>query len=117
MCLPSAMDRVPATVRVRRHIQEILSEDYRRQIVPFRRPLAGKAAEVKIKGQSLLPHITEFVAIQIQTDEGVTGEGLSLGGGLGMAHYLATTIKPLLIGRDPAYREAIPGCGQPGLER
>src|SRR5262245_46058809 len=58
------------------------------ELIPFRRPLGGKAAEVMIKGQSLLPHITEFVAIRISTDEGVTGESLSLGGGLGMAHYL-----------------------------
>ena len=77
------------------------------ELIPFRRPLGGKAADVMIKGQSLLPHITEFVAIRVSTDEGVTGESLSLGGGLGMAHYLATTIKPLLIGRDPAQREAI----------
>ncbi|GGC65333.1 enolase C-terminal domain-like protein [Chelatococcus reniformis] len=77
------------------------------KLVPFRRPLGGKAADVMIKGQSLLPHITEFVAIRIETDEGITGESLSLGGGLGMAHYLANSIKPLLIGRDPAQREAI----------
>lgn len=76
------------------------------RLVPFRRPLAA-AKDVMIKGQSLLPHITEFVAIQIRTDEGLTGECLSLGGGLGMAHYLSNTIKPLLIGRDPADREAI----------
>jgi L-alanine-DL-glutamate epimerase-like enolase superfamily enzyme len=77
------------------------------KLTPFRRPLEGKAKDVMIKGQSLLPHITEFVAIQILTDEGITGESLSLGGGLGMAHYLSNTIKPLLIGRDPAHREAI----------
>jgi L-alanine-DL-glutamate epimerase-like enolase superfamily enzyme len=77
------------------------------KLIPFRRPLEGKAKDVMIKGQSLLPHITEFVAIQLLTDEGVTGESLSLGGGLGMAHYLSNTIKPLLIGRDPAQREAI----------
>lgn len=77
------------------------------KLTPFRRPLGGKAKDVMIKGQSLLPHITEFVAIEIRTDAGVTGEGLSLGGGLGMAHYLSNTIKPLLIGRDPAQREAI----------
>ena len=77
------------------------------RLVPFRRPLEGKAKDVMIKGQSLLPHITEFVAIRLETDEGITGESLSLGGGLGMAHYLSNTIKPLLIGRDPADRELI----------
>jgi L-alanine-DL-glutamate epimerase-like enolase superfamily enzyme len=76
------------------------------KLTPFRRPLDA-AKDVMIKGQSLLPHITEFVAVEILTDEGVTGECLSLGGGMGMAHYLANTIKPLLIGRDPAQRELI----------
>lgn len=77
------------------------------RLVPFRRPLPGKAKDVMIKGQSIAPHLSEFVAIQIRTDEGLTGESLSLGGGQGMAHYLSNTIKPLLIGRDPADREAI----------
>ena len=75
----------------------------------FHRPPAGKASDYAIKntGDSLIDLLTKYVAIQIQTDEGVTGESFSLGGGVGMAHYLAGTVKPFLIGKNPLHREAI----------
>lgn len=77
------------------------------KLTVFRRPLPGAATDVLIKGQSLMSMMTECTAIEIMTDEGVTGESITLGGGLGLAHYLEATMKPALIGRDPAFREHI----------
>jgi L-alanine-DL-glutamate epimerase-like enolase superfamily enzyme len=79
------------------------------KLIAFHRPPAGKASDYAIKntGDSLIDLLTKYVAIQIQTDEGVTGESFSLGGGVGMAHYLASTVKPFLIGKNPMHREAI----------
>lgn len=73
------------------------------------RPAPGTASDFAIKntGDSLIDLLTKYVAIQIVTDEGITGETFSLGGGLGMAHYIASTIKPYLIGKNPLHREAI----------
>lgn len=77
------------------------------RLTAFRRPSAPAAKEVMIKGFSVASLLSESVAVQIFTDEGQVGENLSLGGGLGLAHYLANTIKPFLIGRDPEYLEQI----------
>ena len=73
------------------------------RLVVFERP----SNDVRIKGQSILKLLTQSTAVQIITDEGPTGESVSLGGGLGMAHYIASTVRPVLIGADPARREAI----------
>ncbi|MGV9861762.1 enolase C-terminal domain-like protein [Rhodococcus koreensis] len=73
------------------------------KITVFRRPGDG----TKIKGQSMQHLTADIVALQIITDEGHVGETLSLGGGMGMGHYLASSIKPMLIGRNPLEREAI----------
>ena len=79
------------------------------KLTAFTRPAAGKPSDYAIKntGDSLIDLLTKYVAIQIVTDEGVTGESFSLGGGVGMAHYLASTVKPFLIGKNPMHREAI----------
>jgi L-alanine-DL-glutamate epimerase-like enolase superfamily enzyme len=77
------------------------------RIVPFKRPLPGGSGDVMIKGQSIMSILTEVVAIRIETDAGVSGESLSLGGGEGLAHYIAKTMKPFLIGKDPEYREGL----------
>ncbi|MEZ5687364.1 MAG: enolase C-terminal domain-like protein [Caenibius sp.] len=75
------------------------------KLTVFRRPEAPSDDKVMIKGQSTRSLISEVVAVQVETDEGFTGEALSLGGGCGLAHYLASTVKPFLIGRDPEYLE------------
>lgn len=72
------------------------------KITVFRRPGDG----TKIKGQSMEHLTSDIVAIQVYSDSGHVGETLSLGGGLGMGHYLASSIKPFLIGRNPLDREA-----------
>jgi L-alanine-DL-glutamate epimerase-like enolase superfamily enzyme len=77
------------------------------KITSFRRPLPGKASELMIKGQSIAPYVTDFIAIQITTDAGITGEAISAYGGLSLGHSIADRIRPFVIGRDPAYREAI----------
>ncbi|KAA9153453.1 mandelate racemase [Amycolatopsis acidicola] len=77
------------------------------RISVFRRPADDSAPETFIKGQSMQSLHTELVALRITDDEGHTGETLSLGGGLGMGHYLASTVKPFLIGRNPLEREAL----------
>jgi L-alanine-DL-glutamate epimerase-like enolase superfamily enzyme len=75
------------------------------KLTAFRRPNAPNDKDAMIKGQSIRALMTEVVAVQVMTDEGITGEALSLGGGQGLAHYIASTIKPMLIGRDPEYLE------------
>jgi L-alanine-DL-glutamate epimerase-like enolase superfamily enzyme len=77
------------------------------KLTAFRRPNPPSAKQAMIKGQSIQALMTEVVAVRITTDEGFTGEALSLGGGQGLAHYISATIKPMLIGRDPEYLEAI----------
>lgn len=79
------------------------------RLVAFNRPAPGSAADFAIKntGDTLIDLLTKYVAIQIVTDQGVTGETFSLGGGVGMAHHIASTIKPFLIGKNPLHREAI----------
>jgi L-alanine-DL-glutamate epimerase-like enolase superfamily enzyme len=76
------------------------------KLTAFRRPSSASSGAM-IKGQDIGSLTSEIVAVQIITDEGLIGESLSLGGGQGLAHYIAATIKPLLIGRDPEYLEAI----------
>ncbi|WP_235739097.1 enolase C-terminal domain-like protein [Nocardioides alcanivorans] len=73
------------------------------KVTVFRRPGDG----TKIKGQSMQHLTSDIVALQVITDEGHIGETFSLGGGMGMGHYLASSIKPMLIGRNPLEREAI----------
>jgi L-alanine-DL-glutamate epimerase-like enolase superfamily enzyme len=79
------------------------------RLTAFKRPAPGTAQDFAIKntGDSLIDLLTKYVAIQVVTDEGVTGETFSLGGGIGMAHYIADTIKPYLIGKNPLHREEI----------
>jgi L-alanine-DL-glutamate epimerase-like enolase superfamily enzyme len=79
------------------------------KLTAFKRPAPGTAQDFAIKntGDSLIDLLTKYVAIQIVTDEGVTGETFSLGGGIGMAHYIADTVKPWLIGKNPLHREEI----------
>lgn len=77
------------------------------RLTAFRRPSPPDAKTVMVKGFSAQSLLSESVAVEVVTDEGVTGESISLGGGLGMAHYLAKNIKPMLIGRDPEYMEAL----------
>jgi L-alanine-DL-glutamate epimerase-like enolase superfamily enzyme len=77
------------------------------KLTVFDRPIGGDKREASVKGQSIMPLVAETVAVQIITDEGVTGEVLRMGGGRGLAHYLAATVKPALIGRDPIPREEI----------
>jgi len=77
------------------------------RITVFRRPVDDSNPETFIKGQSMQSLHTELVALQIMDDEGHVGETLSLGGGLGLGHYLAATVKPFLIGRNPLEREAL----------
>lgn len=77
------------------------------RLIVFDREIGGDASEITVKGYSMATLMTETIAVEITTDEGVTGEVLSMGGGRGLAHYLAATVKPMLIGRDPLMREAI----------
>ena len=79
------------------------------KLTAFTRPTVGKPSDYAIKntGDTLIDLLTKYVAIQIVTDEGVTGETFSLGGGIGMAHIIASTIRPYLIGKNPLHREAI----------
>jgi L-alanine-DL-glutamate epimerase-like enolase superfamily enzyme len=58
-------------------------------------------------GQSIGAYVSDFLAVQLTTDEGVTGEVVSAYGGLSLAHSIADRLRPMLIGKDPAYREAI----------
>lgn len=76
------------------------------KLTVFRRPSKGSDATM-IKGQDIANLHAEVVAVQIIDTDGRVGETLSMGGGLGLGHYIAATVKPLLIGRDPAHREAI----------
>lgn len=77
------------------------------KLTAFARPSPPDAKSVMVKGFSVQSLLSESTAIRIVTDEGVTGEVISLGGGLGLAHYIAKNIKPMLIGRDPEYLEAL----------
>ena len=79
------------------------------KITAFHRPPPGTAEDFAIKntGDTLIDLLTKYVAIKIETDQGVSGETFSLGGGVGLAHYIASTVKPYLIGKNPLHREAI----------
>jgi L-alanine-DL-glutamate epimerase-like enolase superfamily enzyme len=77
------------------------------KLTAFRRPTDASGKDMMIKGFSVRSLLSEIVAVQVFTDEGFVGENLSLGGGLGLAHYIAHNIKPMLIGRDPEYLEAL----------
>lgn len=78
------------------------------RLVSYRAQLPkGYDAPTLYGGQSIAPYITDFLAVQILTDEGLTGEVVSAYGGLSLAHSIADRLRPLLIGKDPAYREAI----------
>ena len=80
-------------------------EDVR--ITSFRIPLPGGLEEVMIKGQSIAPYVTDFIVVQVISDEGLVGEAVSPYGGLSLGHSIADRIRPFLIGRDPGLREAI----------
>lgn len=60
-----------------------------------------------IKGQSIAPYVTDFVAVQVVSDDGLVGETISPYGGLSLAHSIADRIRPFLIGKDPGLREGI----------
>jgi L-alanine-DL-glutamate epimerase-like enolase superfamily enzyme len=78
------------------------------RLVSYRPPIPeGFAAPSLYGGQSIGPYISDFLAVQLTTDEGVTGEVISGYGGLSLAHSIADRLRPVLIGKDPAYREAI----------
>jgi L-alanine-DL-glutamate epimerase-like enolase superfamily enzyme len=77
------------------------------KLTSFRPPLPGDESEVTIKGQSIAPYITDFLAVQITTDAGVSGEIISGYGGLSLAHSIADRLRPFLVGKDPVYREAL----------
>lgn len=77
------------------------------RITSFRIPLPGGMEEIMIKGQSIAPYVTDFVALRIVSDDGLVGEAISPYGGLSLAHSIADRIKPFLIGRDPGHREGI----------
>lgn len=77
------------------------------RIISFKRPLPGDMSELMIKGQSIAPYVTDFIAIQVVSDEGLVGEAISPYGGLSLGHSIADRIRPFLIGKDPAMREAI----------
>jgi L-alanine-DL-glutamate epimerase-like enolase superfamily enzyme len=77
------------------------------RLTAFSRPSPPDAKSVMVKGFSVQSLLSESVAVQVFTDEGFVGESISLGGGLGMAHYLAKNLKPMLIGRDPEYMESL----------
>ncbi|SHH07170.1 L-alanine-DL-glutamate epimerase [Jatrophihabitans endophyticus] len=78
------------------------------RLVSYRAELpAGYEAPTLYGGQSIAPYVTDFLAVQLVTDEGITGEVVSAYGGLSLAHSIADRLRPILVGRDPAYREAI----------
>ena len=77
------------------------------KITSFKRPLPGELSEVMIKGQSIAPYVTDFIAIQVISDDGLIGEAISPYGGLSLAHSIADRIRPFVIGKDPALREGI----------
>lgn len=77
------------------------------KITSFKRPLPGELSEVMIKGQSIAPFVTDFIAVQVFSDDGLVGEAVSPYGGLSLAHSIADRIRPFVIGKDPGLREAI----------
>jgi len=78
------------------------------RLVSFRPPIPeGFQVPTLYGGQSIGAYVTDFLAVQITTDEGLTGEVVSAYGGLSLAHSIADRLRPLLIGKDPAFREAI----------
>jgi L-alanine-DL-glutamate epimerase-like enolase superfamily enzyme len=78
------------------------------RLVSFRPPLPdGFQVPTLYGGQSIGAYVSDFLAVQLITDEGVTGEVVSAYGGLSLAHSIADRLRPMLIGKDPAYREAI----------
>lgn len=78
------------------------------RIVSFRPPMPkGFLPPSLYGGQSLEAYITDFLAVQLKTDEGVTGEIVSGYGGLSLGHSIADRLRPVLLGKDPAYREVI----------
>lgn len=77
------------------------------KITSFKIPLPGEMSEVMIKGQSIAPYVTDFIAVQVISDDGLVGEAISPYGGLSLAYSIADRIRPFIIGKDPAMREAI----------
>lgn len=78
------------------------------KLTSFRPPLPdGFQVPTLYGGQSIGAYVSDFLAVQIITDEGLSGEVVSAYGGLSLAHSIADRLRPMLIGRDPAFREAI----------
>ena len=73
----------------------------------YDRPHPTTPADTMIGTEPIGHLLTECVAVRITTAAGVTGESISLGGGLGLGHYIAKWIKPYLIGKDLRFVEAI----------
>jgi L-alanine-DL-glutamate epimerase-like enolase superfamily enzyme len=109
--LPAARTRL--TPRARRH--KALSHGCgggavkieRMRLVVFERPLPGDVSNLTIKGQSIAPYVSNFVAVQLVTDEGAIGEAISGYGGLSLAHSIADRIRPFVLGSDPGLREGL----------
>jgi L-alanine-DL-glutamate epimerase-like enolase superfamily enzyme len=77
------------------------------RMTAFRPDLPGDESELLIKGQSIKPYVCDLLAVEILTDEGVSGEVISGYGGPSLAICIADRIRPHLIGLDPADREGI----------
>ncbi|KAA9153447.1 mandelate racemase [Amycolatopsis acidicola] len=77
------------------------------RITSFRIPLPGGMEEVMIKGQSIAPYVTDFIAVEVVSDDGLVGEAVSPYGGLSLGHSIADRIRPFVLGQDPGNREAI----------
>ncbi|SHH07071.1 L-alanine-DL-glutamate epimerase [Jatrophihabitans endophyticus] len=73
----------------------------------YDRPHPTTPADTMIGSEPIGHLLTECVAVRITTAAGVTGESLSLGGGLGLGHYIAKWLRPFLIGKDLRFLEAI----------
>ena len=77
------------------------------KLTSFRPPLPdGFQVPTLYGGQSIGAYVSDFLAVQIITDEGLSGEVVSAYGGLSLAHSIADRLRPMLIGRDPAARDA-----------
>ena len=78
------------------------------KLVSYRPPVPpGYEAPTLYGGQSIAAYITDFLAVQLKTDEGLAGEVVSAYGGLSLGHSIADRLRPILLGGDPAFREAI----------
>jgi len=73
-------------------------------LTAFSRPFA-ETGQLKIK--YIEPSHLECLAIEITADEGASGEAMCAFGARAIGASIATHVRPLLVGRDPARREEI----------